>query len=126
LKKYVVSFFATDKNTAHLLSAVHYAILHRELRLEGIGAYHMSQASLKRAYDEVVSFFASGPSPKEMASFHLSDNTIARVRDLLLKNSEGTLSPDESEELDQCMQLDRMIMLIRTQARKNQQEDMGR
>ncbi|HCI79504.1 MAG TPA: hypothetical protein DHW02_07425 [Ktedonobacter sp.] len=86
----------------------------------------MSQASLKRAYDEVVSFFASGPSPKEMASFHLSDNTIARVRDLLLKNSEGTLSPDESEELDQCMQLDRMIMLIRTQARKNQQEDMGR
>ena len=78
----------------------------------------MSQASLKRAYDEVAHFFARGPAPDEIMQFRLSDETIARVRDLLYKNSAGTLTNDESEELDQCVQLDRMVMLIRTQARK--------
>ena len=75
----------------------------------------MSQASLKRAYDEVVDFFARGPAPNEIAQFRLSDETLARVRDLLSKNSSGGLTEDEGEELDQCVQLDRMVMLIRTQ-----------
>jgi hypothetical protein len=82
----------------------------------------MSQASLKRAYDEVVDFFARGPAPNEIAQFRLSDETLARVRDLLSKNSSGALTEDEGEELDQCVQLDRMVMLIRTQARKRQRE----
>lgn len=69
-----------------------------------------------RAYDEVVGFFARGPAPDEIAHFRLSDETIARVRDLLHKNSSGMLTADEAEELDQCVQLDRMIMLIRTKA----------
>ena len=80
----------------------------------------MSQASLKRAYDEVASFFARGPSSDEIIQFRLSDETIARVRDLLYKNSAGTLTGDEVEELDQCIQLDRMMMLIRTQAHRQQ------
>ncbi len=78
----------------------------------------MSQASLKRAYDEVVSFFARGPAPEEIVQFRLSDETIARVRSLLSKNSSGILTDDEAEELDQCVQLDRMVMLIRTQANR--------
>jgi hypothetical protein len=74
----------------------------------------MSQTPLLRAYDEVVAFFARGPSSAEIAAFRLSDETIARVRDLLRKNSAGTLTPDESDELDQCVQLDRMMLLIRS------------
>jgi hypothetical protein len=73
----------------------------------------MSQTALLRAYDEVATFFARGPAPAEIAAFHLSEETVARVRALLRKNSAGTLTAEESEELDQCVQLDRVLLLIR-------------
>ena len=76
----------------------------------------MGQVLLVRAYDEVVAFFARGPS---------SDETIARVRELLRKNSAGTLTPDEVGELDQCVQLDRMMLLIRSRARQEAQKARG-
>ncbi len=69
--------------------------------------------SLTRAYEDVVSFFARGPSREEIAAFRLSDEATARVRELLQKNSAGTLTPDEADELDTCVQLDRMMLLIR-------------
>ena len=76
----------------------------------------MSQATLPRAYAEVVAFFASGPSRDAITTFRLSDETVERVRQLLRKKSAGTLSDDEAEELDQCVQIDRLVLLIRSQA----------
>ncbi|MBA3823167.1 MAG: hypothetical protein H0X24_04570 [Ktedonobacterales bacterium] len=75
---------------------------------------------LSRAYDEVVAFFASGPSREQVANFRLSDETIQRVRDLLHKNSAGTLTEAESDELDQCVHLDRLMLMIRTRALRDQ------
>jgi hypothetical protein len=85
----------------------------------------MSQTPLLRAYDEVVSFFARGPSTDEIATLRLSDETITRVRELLRKNSAGTLTPDEAEELDQCVLLDRMMLLIRSRARQEARRARG-
>jgi hypothetical protein len=69
-----------------------------------------------RAYDEVVSFFASGPSRDEIGSFRLSEEAVERVRRLLLKKSAGTLTDEEADELDVCVQLDRLLLLIRSRA----------
>jgi hypothetical protein len=80
---------------------------------------------LTRAYDEVIAFFASGPSREEIAAFRLSDEMIARVRELLQKNSVGTLTPDEADELDLCVQIDRMMLLIRSRARQQAQGTRG-
>jgi len=85
----------------------------------------MSDAPITRAYDEVISFFARGPSAEEISAFRLSDATIVRVRHLLEKNSSGTLSTDEADELDQCVQFDRLLMLIRSRARQYLREDQG-
>lgn len=74
----------------------------------------MSQASLLRAYEEIASFFARSPSPEEIAAFRLSDQTVMRLRELLEKNSAGTLTPDEADELDQVSHLNRMLLLIRS------------
>lgn len=74
----------------------------------------MAQASILRAYDEIASFFARGPSSEEIAAFRLSEATIGRVRDLLEKNSEGKLAADEQEELDEVGHLNRMLLLIRS------------
>lgn len=74
----------------------------------------MSQASLVRPTEQIAAFFARGPSPDEIAAFHLSDETQAYVRELLEKNAAGTLSPEESQELDELVLLDRIVNLIRS------------
>jgi len=73
----------------------------------------MSQAA-PRPTEEIADFFARAPSVEEIAAFRLSDETITRVRALLDKNAAGTLSGEESEELDQLVLLDRIVMLIRS------------
>jgi hypothetical protein len=67
-------------------------------------------------YDEVVSFFAGGPSRREISTFRLSEEARARLRQLLLKKSAGTLSDDEEDELDACVHFDRLLLLIRSRA----------
>jgi hypothetical protein len=74
----------------------------------------MASPSLLRPTEEVAEFFARSPSAKDIASFRLSEATLARVRGLLDKNADGTLTREESEELDQLVLLDRIVMLIRS------------
>jgi hypothetical protein len=73
---------------------------------------------LARAYDDVISFCAGGPTREQIAAFRLSDEAAERIRELLQKNSAGTLTADESAELDQCVQLDQLIILIRSRGRQ--------
>jgi len=68
------------------------------------------------AYDEVATFFARGPSRQEISTFRLSEEALARLRHLLLKQSAGTLSEAEADELDECVHLDRVLLLIRSRA----------
>jgi hypothetical protein len=74
----------------------------------------MASPLLLRPTEEIAAFFARGPSAEEIAAFRLSDATLARVRTLLDKNAAGTLTREESEELDQLVLLDRIVMLIRS------------
>jgi len=69
-----------------------------------------------RPIEEIAEFFAGGPSADEIAAFRLSEPTIVRVRELLEKNAAGTLTREESEELDQLVLLDRIVMHIRSRA----------
>lgn len=74
----------------------------------------MSQSPLLRVYDEIATFFARGPSPEEILAFQFSEETVDRLRDLLDKNSAGTLTEDEADGLDQVGQVNRMLLLIRS------------
>lgn len=74
----------------------------------------MSQAAMVRPTELVAEFFARGPSREEIAAFHLPDATTAYIRKLLYKNSAGTLTPEETQELDELVLLDRIVNLIRS------------
>ena len=74
----------------------------------------MSQTSLQRPIEQVAAFFARSPSPQEIAAFRLSDAVLAHIRDLLHKNAEGTLTAEESRELDELVLLDKMVNLVRS------------
>ena len=74
----------------------------------------MSQTSPRRPTEQVAEFFARGPSQEEIKAFRLSDEAIAYIRELLYKNSAGTLTPAESQELDGLVLLDQIVNLIRS------------
>lgn len=74
----------------------------------------MSHASMLRPTEEIADFFARAPSQQEIAAFRLSDAAQARARELLEKNASGTLTSEETAELDELAVLDRIVMLIRS------------
>ena len=63
--------------------------------------------------EEVAAFLASGPSPEQIADYRISEQTRERVRALMEKNSDGTLTPEEAAELDEITVLDQLFTLIR-------------
>jgi hypothetical protein len=77
----------------------------------------MSQATTHSPIEEVVDFFARGPSRDEIAAFQLSAGAQQRLRTLLDKNATGSLTLDEDRELDRMVLLDDIVSLIRTRVR---------
>jgi hypothetical protein len=63
--------------------------------------------------EEVAEFLARGPSGEEIAAYRISEQARERVRALLEKNEDGTLTPEETAELDEVTVLDQLFTLIR-------------
>jgi hypothetical protein len=73
--------------------------------------------SVNRAYEEVIDFIAES-SPGKVIAFRPSEAARARVAELIERNKEGTLSPDETSELDSYLQLEHIMRLAKARARK--------
>jgi hypothetical protein len=73
-----------------------------------------ANSSLRR---EVISFLARRPTVEEIVAFRPSEAAIERSRELLHRNSEGTLTPEEEAELDEMCDVDRFVSLIKAEAR---------
>lgn len=67
---------------------------------------------------EVVGFLARGPRPAEILAFRPSQASLKRVRELLDKNREGKLVPEEVAELSEVSALNHLFVLIKAQARQ--------
>ncbi len=74
----------------------------------------MSTVSHVSPAEELAIFLASGPSSEEIAAFRLSDAALERMSVLLDKNKDGTLTVEESRELDRTVLLDDIIGLIQS------------
>ena len=85
----------------------------------------MSKVPMASPIEEVVEFFARGPSRDEIAGFQLSRSAQDHVRDLLQKNSAGTLTREESGELDKIMALNDVISLIRARVQSSRSRSDG-
>jgi hypothetical protein len=69
-------------------------------------------------YLEVVDFIAAGPTPHRIASFRPSDAARERVMELLQRQKAGKLLPQEEAELDDYLQLEHLMRLIKARARR--------
>lgn len=68
------------------------------------------------AYAEVIEFLVSGPPPREIISFKVSEKAQARLRKLLDKNRESLLTSAEQAELDLYEQIEHVMILLKARA----------
>jgi hypothetical protein len=71
--------------------------------------------SLARAYDELVDFIAT-TSPSKVVAFRPSEATRRRVFDLVEREKTEGLTPEETSELEQYLQLEHVMRLAKARA----------
>ncbi|MBI3763479.1 MAG: hypothetical protein HY260_16660 [Chloroflexi bacterium] len=69
------------------------------------------------AFDEMIDFLASGPTPKQIVAFKVSPAAQVRLEELLDKNREGGLAEEETAELDVYEQINFVLLLLKARAR---------
>ncbi len=68
------------------------------------------------AYAEVLDFLITRPTPQKIVAFKVSAEAQERIRTLLDKNREGSLTEIETAELDLYEQLEHMMILLKAKA----------
>lgn len=71
-----------------------------------------------RAFDEIINFIASFPTPNEILAFKPSSFAQQRVEDLVYKKKESSLNELENIELDRFLLLEHMIRMAKKNAKK--------
>ena len=71
-----------------------------------------------KPFEEIVQFIADAAGAEKLGAFKPSKAAEKRVADLLAKQQDGTLRPNEREELQLFVQLDHVMSLAKATARK--------
>lgn len=74
----------------------------------------MLDAPARTVFDVITDFLASEPTPQEIIAYHLPDDLQVRLDELLDKNGEGELTPEEQEELFTFLKADQMFSLLKS------------
>ncbi len=74
------------------------------------------EASIYLAYKQLLDFFATSPTPQQVARFGISAKAQERVEELLSKHGEGQLSDEEVAELHVYAQINDVIGFKKAEA----------
>jgi hypothetical protein len=69
-------------------------------------------------FDEMIDFLASGPTPQQLIEYKASPPVQARLEELLDKNREEGLTEAETAEMDTFRQVNHVMILLKTRARR--------
>jgi hypothetical protein len=67
-------------------------------------------------YFEMVDFMINKNTPEEILDWHPSEEAEERVRDLIAKEHDGAITEQERLELDDQMNLEHIMRLIKARA----------
>ena len=70
------------------------------------------------AYLEIIDFIAAGTTPAAVAHFRPSPEAQQRVAELMEREKESGLPPEEKAELDHFMELEHILRMARARARQ--------
>lgn len=69
-------------------------------------------------FSEVLDFLASTPTPEAIVAFHASEPLQERIRYLLEQNRKDSLTDEEKTELDNYIELDYFVTMLKIRAKK--------
>jgi hypothetical protein len=72
-----------------------------------------------KPFEEIVNFIAESAGMEKLAAFKPSSAAEQRVRFLLAKQQDGSLTPNEAEELQLFVQLDHVMSLAKARSRNS-------
>lgn len=77
----------------------------------------MLKAPVRTVFDVITDFLATEPSPQEIIDYFMPEDLQERLDDLLDKNGEDLLTPEEHEELFTFLKANQMFSLLKTKMR---------
>ena len=72
-----------------------------------------------KSYDEIVDFIAKGTTPESVIAFRPSTALQERVAELSERASDGTISGGELSELEDCLQLEHIMVMAKARAKQH-------
>ena len=76
----------------------------------------MVAPNLSPVYDDLLNYLIEKATPGEILAFKPSKVAQERANELLEANSAGTLTPEEEAELEQMLQIDRLVSVLKARA----------
>lgn len=76
----------------------------------------MAVTHLLPLYDEFLDYLVAKARPEEILAFQATDEAQAYVQDLLERRSAGQLSAEEEQSLQQMVQFERLMSLLKAKA----------
>lgn len=77
----------------------------------------MLNAPVRSAFLEITEFLATNPTPEAIVAYHLPESLQTRAAELAEKNGEGSLTPEEHEEMMDFVRIDQMMPLLKIRMR---------
>ena len=72
----------------------------------------------KTAFDEIIVFLASAPSAEAIIAYKPPEQLQARMHDLMQKNREDKLTPEEDAELDEFLRMNRFMSRLQAKTKQ--------
>ncbi|MEO8611154.1 MAG: hypothetical protein ABI690_24875 [Chloroflexota bacterium] len=76
----------------------------------------MAVAQMPTTFDKFLDEIVAKMTPEEILTFQLSEDEQDRIDDLLDRNNEGDLTAAEKGELQQIVELERIMSLLKAKA----------
>ena len=80
------------------------------------GKKQVSTIAQSAVYDELLDLLVENVAPERVVAFRLSQEKQSRLDHLLERNREGTLTREESTELDDFERLEHLVRLLKARS----------
>jgi len=69
-------------------------------------------------FDEIIDFLASAPTSEQIIAFEPPATLQQRLSELLEHNRQGSLSPEQRDELDEFLRMNRFMSRLKLKTRQ--------
>jgi len=76
----------------------------------------MASSSFAPVHDHFLNYLVEKATPQEILAYEIPESAKERTIELLDKQDEGTLTPEEAEELEQIAQMDLLLTALHAKA----------